>query len=292
MPKLKLHKKPTIDELEENSKKLLDEFEKTEEKETPEVIEEKPETPEEETPETPEEKPEVVEEKPEESEEPEEEAPETPEEPKKPEEKPEEEEKPDYKKRYEDSSREAHILYSKTKKITEVIEKAGDVPEPTEDELRSEYPEWDVMSDFEQKLAKKNMINDRKFDAIGEATKEFKDMETWGKKVDTFLADPETLSKNPALEGKEDEFKVFVSKETRRGVDFADLVSAFLYSEDQKPKVEHKGSMFETGTGGRNEKPKPKSDKINAEESRRLRITDYKKYLEYLKAGKIESTDI
>ena len=288
----KLHRKPTTEELEENSKKLLEEFEKTEEKETPEVEEkETPETPEEETPETPEtpeEKPEEGEEKPEESEEPEEETPEE----EKPEEKPEEEETPDYKKRYEDSSREAHILYSKTKKITEVIEKASDVPEPTEEELRTEYPEWDVMSDFEQKLAKKNMINDRKFDAIGEATKEFKDMETWGKKIDEFLADPETLSKNPALEGKEDLFKVFVSKETRRGVDFPDLVSAFLYSEDQKPKVQNKGKMFEVGTGGRNEKPKPKTDKINAEESRRLRITDYKKYLSYLKAGKIESTDI
>lgn len=256
----KLHHKPTQKELDAEIKKA--------EESLNELDQEKPEEkPEEKSIETPEEKPteteeESVEEKPQ-----------------------------NYKKRYADSTREAQILHAKNKKIVEVIEKAKEISDPTEEELIAEYPDWEMMTDTERKMAKDSVISRRRFEALDEATQDFRKSEKWNAKVDKFMTDPQTLIDYPGLEGKEEEFKIFTGKETRRGVDFPDLVSAFLFEAD-KIMPKHKGSMFETGTSGTSEKPKPKSDKITTKESQRLRIADYKKYLEYLKAGKISDEDI
>jgi hypothetical protein len=262
--KKKLHTKPTTEELQESIEEAPKETEEVKvEKEVSEDVDEKVS-----------EEEEVDEKKVEEKDE-------------KPVEK-----KPDYRKRYEDSSREAHILYSKNRKMTEAIEKASQVAEPTEEELKAEFPEWDTMSDFEQRMAKDNLVNKKKLDGITAVSKDFRDMDAWNKKVDEFLIDPEVLIKNPGLDGKEEEFKTFVSKETRRGVDFETLVSAFLYSESQTPTKKNKGSMFETGTAGDSEKPKPKGDKITTEEAIRLRQTNYNEYRRLLQEGKIDDSEI
>lgn len=198
---------------------------------------------------------------------------------------PEEKKEPDYKKKFSDSSRESLILYEKNKKMAEVIEKAGQDIEVTEEELKTEYPDWEDMTQLEQKLAKKDLIREKQMGALKEATREFRDIEVWNKKTDEFMADPETMIKFPELEGKEEDFKAFSAKSTHRGVDFAVLVSSFMYEEGKK-QVKHKGGMMPTGSAG-TEKSKPKSNKLSVEESRRLRTTDYKQYLELLKKGKI-----
>jgi hypothetical protein len=173
--------------------------------------------------------------------------------------------------------------------MTEAIEKASAIVEPTEEEMKVKFPDWDDMSDFEKRMAKDSTISSLRLESIVEATKEFKDMDEWNGKVDTFLTDPETLATYPGIDGKEEAFKIFSLKPSRKGADFSDLVSAFLYAEGSKPKVQNKGKMFERGNGGPSEKAKPKSDKISIEESQRLRVTNYKMYLEYLRGGKIEN---
>lgn len=198
---------------------------------------------------------------------------------------PKKEEKDEYKKRYQDSSREAQILYNKNKKMAEAIEKAGDVADPTPEELQAEYPDWESMTDFEQKIAKSDIIKTRQLEAIREATKDFKEMDAWNGKVDTFMADPETLTNHPDLEGKEEEFKLFSSMPTRRGVDFDVLISSFLYEESKKV-VKNKGSQMPTGSGGGKNK-KPGDNKLSQSEAQRLRVSNYKEYLNQLKAGRI-----
>lgn len=196
---------------------------------------------------------------------------------------------PDYKEKFVASSREAQVLHAKNKKVNEAIDKAAELPEPTEEELRAEYSDWEVMSDFEKKLAKDSLISTRRFALLHEATKEFKDIDAWNDKVDKFIVDPKVLVDYSELEGRIEEFKIFATKPTRRGVDFEDLISAFLYDITKKMKPKQKGQMFPTGSGGPNEKPKPGGGKITIEEARTLRKTDYNKFKELLKAGKIES---
>jgi len=199
----------------------------------------------------------------------------------------EQEDKPDYKKKFIESSREAIVIVSKNKKINEAIDQANNLPDPTEEELQKAYPTYDDMTDTERMLAKDNYINKRRFELIHQANIESKDIEAWNSKVDSFIEDPKVLADNPQLEGKQEDFKIFAMKPSRRGTNFEDLVRSFLY--DATKDIPKKGKMFESGTGGDNAKMKPKSDKLTIEQARQLRKTDYGKYKEFLKAGKIES---
>jgi len=248
------HKKPTQEELDEKIAESVKELEEVPE----EKVEEKPE--------------EVVEETPKaEVEEP--------------------VESVDYKKKFVDSSREAQVLHSKSKKMSESFEKAIQAEPATEEELRAEYAEWDMMSDFEKKMAKDTLTNNKRFKALDEITREFKDIELWQNKVQEFIEDPATLTKNPLLEGKVEEFKLFATKPTRKGVDFEDLVSAFLFTaENFKPK--NKGKMFESGTNRSAQKSAIEPGKISLSESVALRKNDYQKYKEMLKAGRIDMSDL
>ena len=264
----KKHVKPTKEELEANINKSIEELEAPVE-ETPEEEPEEAPVVEEEVVETPEETPE---------EEPQEEEP-----------VPSKEVIKDIAKREKEkliaSAQEAQILHSKNKKLNESLEKALNVEEPTEAELQGEYQDWDMMSDFEKKMAKDSLTNKRRMSALDEIVKENKDLEGWVSKVDEFVGDPANLAKYTQLDGKQEEFKLFATKPTRRGVDFEDLVSAFLFNE--KPEPKKTGQMFEKGTGGQQDKGK-EIGKISVDEARELRKNDYKKYMEMVKSGKID----
>lgn len=195
-------------------------------------------------------------------------------------------EKKALKKNYADSTREAQILSAQRKKTNEAIDEAAKITDVPEEELRVEYPNWDKMDEIQQQLAKKTMINDKRFALINGVREVERDVEAWNKKVDDFIGDPQTLTTNPDLEGKEDEFKVFAGKETRRGGDFETLVSAFLH-DYEKTKVKHKGAMFETGGGGDKKTHKREDGKLSFEDGQKLRKTDSKKYAELLKQDKI-----
>ena len=198
----------------------------------------------------------------------------------------------DYKKKFTESSREAQILAAKNRKTNEAIDKAAQGAEPTEEDLQKEYSEWDVMSDTEKRFAKEALISKRFREEIFKGREEGKDIETWSGKVDTFIEDPKSLIANPELEGKEDEFRLFANKPTRRGVDFEDIVSAFLFNTAKHAKPKQKGQMFEQGKGGPNDKPKPKTGKISIEDAISLRKNNYGKYKEYVKSGKIDLSSL
>lgn len=191
------------------------------------------------------------------------------------------------------SQQESLVLYSKNKKTNEALEEAMLIPDPTEEEMITEWPDWEMMSDFEKKMAKESTVNKRRMGKINEIVKDNKSLTAWQGKVDTFLGDPETLTKNPKLEGKAADFKLFATKPTRRGVDLQDLVSAFLFEEGSSMlNKKTKRAMFESGSGGPSEKPKPKSGKISIEQAAELRKTNYPKYKEYVTAGKIDTSDV
>lgn len=232
------------------------------------VVESKPEdTPEEpeETPEEPKEEP--IEETPE-LEEPVEESP--------------EELSVDYREKFTESTREAQVLTAKNKKLTEIIDKASELDEPTEEELRREYFDWEGLSEVEQKLAKDNLMNKKKFELVHQAVQETKKIDEWADKLDKFIEESSASGKYPELEGMEDTFRRFSMKPTRRGVDFEDLVKAFLF--DVTPPAKNKGSLLETGTGGPKEL-KPKT--LSVEDISKIRKADPKRYRSLIKEGKI-----
>lgn len=258
MAKKKSHVKPTKEELEQTQKEALEAEEKPEEaSEEDEVTELTEDTKEEETPEETEKEP-------------------------------EEKERPEkLKEKLSASARENQKIYAKNRVITKALADAEDVPEPTAEELQAEFTDWDVMSDTEKTFAKETVVSRRWRETIAKAKEQASKIEKWNETVDEFVDNPASLVDNPELEGKTDEFKEFATQEANNSVPMKILVSAFLH-ENSSGRTPNKGRMFEKGSGGPNDKPQPKSDKLTLEESRKLRDTDYNKWKEYLKAGKIE----
>ncbi len=186
--------------------------------------------------------------------------------------------------RYRESTREAQVLYKKQKKFTDTVEQAANLPEPTEEELKAEYPEWDEMTDTEKRLAKDNFVNKRKFDMVHQATLEGKKIDEWANKVDTYLTT--AVTKFPRLAGKEEEFKWFCMKPKRRERDFEDLVKAFLFDATETP-TRKKGSLLETGSGGRGGE-REQGNFIDEKQAATLRTKNHKLYQKLVREGKIK----
>jgi len=260
------HVKPTNEELENKDKEIQEELEEMEDQEETleeEVVEEEVEEEEEEV--VVEDEEEVVEEEE------------------------EEQEEQTFKKRFTESTREAQVLHAKNKKMLDAFDQVSEVVDPADEVMRKEFTDWEDLSEFEQKMAKDNWKANKRFEAINTIAQDNKDGASWGEKVDKFIDDPATVTNNPDLEGRLDEFKLFASVSSRRSVDFQDLISAFLYELQKTKPVKKKGKMFETGSGGPGKKSKPKSDKLSIEAGAKLKKADYKAYTQALIAGKITS---
>lgn len=197
---------------------------------------------------------------------------------------------PSIEERYKNSTQEAQILNAKTKKMADAFKQVKNVPEPTDEDMTKEYGEeaWEEMSDFEKKMAIKDWKNDKRFEAINQIAEDTENAEAWSEKVNEFIDDPETLQKNPKLEGKVEAFKLFANKQTRRGVDFEDLTKAFLFEVDSNKPAKKKGKMFETGSGGDNKKVDNKPKKLTIEQSKALKKTNYNAWKEALMNDQIE----
>lgn len=202
---------------------------------------------------------------------------------------PDEDELTKTKKKLSASSKEALILHSRTKKYDEAVAEAEAVEPPTEDDMKAKYgeDEWEEMSAGQKLLAQESWVANKRFEIMSKVSKEGRLIDEWNTKVADFLADPKNLTKYPVLEGKQEEFQAFAAKPTRRGLDMEDLILAFKGDLADNPPKKNKGQMFEKGSPGIKDKPKPKDDKISAADAKILRETNYPKWKQLLKAGKI-----
>ena len=194
----------------------------------------------------------------------------------------------DYKQRYKDSSREAHRLAEKDKTVRKAVDDAAALPEPTEDELRTAYPKWEDMDENQQQLAKDNLLNKKRFDLIHAATNKTRALDEWEERVTSWATDPKIRNRMPDLEGKTDEFIAYASVKERVGNDLPTLVTAFL-AYHEKNKGSKRGSMFPKAGGGGADPVKIDDGKLSVEEGRKLMKTDFPKFRQMLKDGKIRN---
>lgn len=195
------------------------------------------------------------------------------------------------KKKLTNSAKEAQVLQSRTKKYDEAVGEAEAIVAPTDADMEAEYgtADWNEMTMTEQRLAKKSWLSEKRFEIMSKVSKEGRDIEKWNASVDTFVDDPKVLIDHPELEGKTEDFKLFAMKPSRRGLDMQDLILAFNGDLAINAKPKNKGKMFESGVAGNKEKPQPGADKLSPSQSRVLMNTDYKKWKEMLKQGKISN---
>lgn len=270
--------RPTSKELDQKANDIVAELENT--PEVPEKVEEELEKPQEEKPKKTSKK-EKVEAKPEEKEEPKEEEPKEPEKPE------EDEEKKKLKHEISSSARENQKILAKNRVINKAFEEADEIAEPTDEEMEKKYKDWDVMTDFERRMARRDEVNERRWTKIREARKQGEKIEKWNDDVDAFVEDPKTFIENPELEGKEEEFRQFAKQEGSNNVPFKYLVGSFLHDR-AKTVVKHKGTQIERGVGGPNVKYESKSEKLTVEEGAKLRTTNYNLWKQKVRAGLID----
>ncbi len=200
---------------------------------------------------------------------------------------PEEQPEDPYKKKFVESQREA-ILQNERLKVKDArIEHLTTKDTPTDDEMRSLFPEWDQLDDYNKRVltnqeavSRRALRAEARADAL--ATKqEFDD------RLDDFLETPPDEYKN--LSGRESDFRRFAKKKENVGLSLPILAKAFLFDLSDEITPEHKPTLtpgLEKGSGGPRQAPKPK--KIFGEEAKRLRETDYKEWKRLVLAGQIE----
>jgi len=226
------------------------------------------------------------------------EEPETPE-VEEPEEKPEVEkeisketsiETPDQKEqRYKAQQTEAQIQAAKNRNLIDKVDQATKVGDPTIEELRlfvkQDGVDWDELTTFEQAMAKKSYLAEKRFDLVNEAVQSTKKIDEWATKVDDFIDSTDGKPEFLKLNGHEADFRKYCMQEAHRGTPIDTLLGAFLYNlpvGTQKVR----GSLFEKGSGGeKNEKPGKITD---ADTVATLRTTNPREYARQLKAGKID----
>ncbi len=193
---------------------------------------------------------------------------------------------PDFRKKFSESSRGAQKLYGQNKIFNEAIDAIEDMPQPTDDEMKAEYSDYDIMGDSEKDMAKEAVISRQFRKIMGEARQKAKKVENWEESVDKFVDNPETLIKHPDLEGLQEDFKAFAKKDGHSTTPFNLLVSAFLHDNVRKIK-RNKGSQFQTTGGGPGTPEKKDDGKISLAQAEVLKTSNYKLYVKYLKADKI-----
>jgi hypothetical protein len=202
---------------------------------------------------------------------------------------PVEETQEDKDKRYKAQQTEAQIQAAKNRSLISKVDEANKIGEPTVDELKAfvavDGVNWDELTVFEQSMAKKNYIANKKFDLINDAVQSTKKIDEWATKVDEFIDSTDGKPEYVALSSHEADFRKFCMKETHRGTPIETLLPAFLFN--LPPATKKRGSMFEVGGGGTAPETKP-GEITDADQAANLRKTDPREYKRLVKSGKIK----
>ena len=190
--------------------------------------------------------------------------------------------------RYKAQQTETQIQAAKNRSLIGKVDEANKVGEPTIDELKAyvlqDGVNWDELTTFEQGMAKRNYIAEKRFALINEAVQSTKKIDEWATKVDTFIDSTDGKPEYLPLSSHEMEFRKFCMMESHRGVDIDVLLPAFLHN---LPKVTKKRtSLFEIGGGG--EKPPVVGKIMDADAAAALRNSDPREWKRQVKLGNIK----
>jgi hypothetical protein len=181
----------------------------------------------------------------------------------------------DYETKFKESARENEVLRAK---IAESDQRAKSLTiNPTEQELRDLYPDWDNMLPSEKTLARNTLTTQRQAEKTSRELAEMRAEQAWQKDLKN------AVKTFPALKGREEDFEAYVFKPTHKGVSIEALAKAFLYdaTKDAPPAAPTPQAGLERGgTGKQDVRPKPKL--LTAQELKNLREKDHRAYKDYV----------
>lgn len=190
--------------------------------------------------------------------------------------------------RYKSQQTEAQIQAERNKALTDKVEEA-DKATITDEEAKAfatkDGLNWDELTNFEQIMAKKTYLSEKKFNLVNESVQNAKKVDQWAASVDEFIDTTDGKPEFIDLSSHEVDFRKFAMKEAHRGTPMDILLGAFLHN--LPPAKPNRGSLFNSGSGG--EKQTPKSDGIiDADQAKVLRETKPREYNKLVRAGKIK----
>lgn len=195
---------------------------------------------------------------------------------------PQEPNTPDYKQKFKDSARESILNAERVKVSNAQIEKLTKADTPTDEAMRSLYPEWDEFNDITKKTLVNQEAQSMRQRRIEKQNQDILDRQKLEDDLETVIDD------NPKLQGKEAEFKRFAKNPKNKGISAEVLVKAFLFDVEEDtpaPKPTPRAAIPQ-GNGGPRDPLKPK--KISLEEAGKIRENDYPRYLELVKNDMID----
>lgn len=194
--------------------------------------------------------------------------------------KPEEEIPPiDYEAKFKESQKEAMILAEKIRQAEEEKNKKIVIDEIY---LTEKYPDWEDMTLGEQKAIRKTEELAQELQEIKNNTNKFNNDRDWQEKVENYLND-EIPDMFPKIVGREEEFKRFATRPSRKGLPIDDLAKIFLFENPELPK---KRSLFHAPGGA--DIVSPKDDGMSADEAAELMRTRPSEYLRLVRDKKIK----
>jgi len=182
---------------------------------------------------------------------------------------------PDFQEKFRQSSREAQNLMAKATQAQARIEQLTNI-NITEDELRAIYPDWNSFNDIEKRAFRETALANKKANLAMNIALDFQEQKAW----ETDFA--KTLRANPALAGREEEFKAYCYKSAHKNVPIDVLVKSFLFDlpKEPTPAPATPAQGLERGSGG------PRSEQRDAELSEeqlaQIRVSDPKRYRQIL----------
>jgi hypothetical protein len=188
----------------------------------------------------------------------------------------------DYERKFAESTRENQILAAQLEQERQRNARRELTNQPTDPELQAAFPEWDLMTDTEKRLARTSFTAQRLASSVHQDREQEKADRQWNTDLEL------TIAQNPSLQGKELAFKEFAKKPTRRGAPLETLVSAFLFEASKVPSSTPSPTPAPTGptealpsgNGGPRSPDKPKL--LTATELKNLRETNERAYREYV----------
>ena len=194
---------------------------------------------------------------------------------------PQEPQRPDYETKFKESTRENQILNAQLRASEEARRRLTN--DPTEDELRAAFPDWEFLTESERTTRTLAFKADRRTQALASEREAEKAERDWKTNVEM------AITANPALQGHEEAFREFAMKPTHRLTPMETLVAAFqtkVSTPPANPNPPTPEPGLESGNGGPREPSKPKTK--SATELKMLRKTDYLAYQEYIKTHPID----
>jgi len=194
-----------------------------------------------------------------------------------------------YKEKFKESAKEGILLNERVKVRDAQIESLTKQDTPTDEAMRQVYPAWDGLDDFTKGVLIKQETQEMKQRRMEARQQEIDSRQKLEDELDAVVENSEFALK---LKGKETDFKRFARNPKNRGIAAETLAKAFLFdAEDESPpaKPTPMKEALPAGSGGPRGDLKPK--KISIEEARKIRETDYKRYIELVKTNQIEEIE-